>query len=197
MRAYRCANRRFPSSRSTVDGTVTKPFTSKLTLWWRWSGRVRSMRDDDGRKPDHKTLEQLRIRAVGQIQQGAHPEDVAAALGMTRAAVYGWPAKYRWRRSRPTQSRDGRRRLTAPSGRGSTPWLSAMTPGSCSSRWRCGPAPWSGSSSAASSGCGCRRSAWAGCCASSAVTPASPVPGLAAEPGGGGALEGRDLSSNP
>jgi transposase len=53
------------------------------------------MRDSDGRKLDHKTLEQLRIRAVGQIQQGAHPEDVAAALGMTRAAVYSWLAKYR------------------------------------------------------------------------------------------------------
>jgi hypothetical protein len=47
------------------------------------------MRDDDGRKLDHKTLEQLRIRAVGQIQQGAHPDEVAAGLGMTRAAVYG------------------------------------------------------------------------------------------------------------
>jgi transposase len=53
------------------------------------------MRDDDGRKLDHKTLEQLRIRAVGQIEQGVHPEDVAAALGMTRAAVYAWLAKYR------------------------------------------------------------------------------------------------------
>jgi transposase len=53
------------------------------------------MRDDDGRKLDHKTLEQLRIRAVRQIQHGAHPEDVAAGLGMTRAAVYGWLAKYR------------------------------------------------------------------------------------------------------
>jgi transposase len=53
------------------------------------------MRDDDGRKLDHKTLEQLRIRAVGQIQQGAHPDEVAAGLGMTRAAVYGWLAKYR------------------------------------------------------------------------------------------------------
>src|ERR671919_2982869 len=53
------------------------------------------MRDDDGRKLDHKTLEQLRIRAVRQIEQGAHPEEVAAALGMTRAAVYGWLAKYR------------------------------------------------------------------------------------------------------
>ena len=53
------------------------------------------MRDDDGRKLDHKTLEQLRIRAVRQVEQGAHPEDVAAALGMTKAAVYGWLAKYR------------------------------------------------------------------------------------------------------
>src|SRR5215204_1885873 len=53
------------------------------------------MRDDDGRKLDHKTLEQLRLRAVRQIEQGAHPEDVAAGLGMTRAAVYGWLAKYR------------------------------------------------------------------------------------------------------
>ena len=53
------------------------------------------MRDDDGRKLDHKTLEQLRIRAVGQIEQGAHPEDVAQVLGMTRAAVYSWLAKYR------------------------------------------------------------------------------------------------------
>src|SRR5918995_6857033 len=53
------------------------------------------MRDDDGRKLDHKTLEQLRLRAVRQIEQGTHPEDVAAGLGMTRAAVYGWLAKYR------------------------------------------------------------------------------------------------------
>ena len=53
------------------------------------------MREDDGRKLDHKTLEQLRLRAVGQVEQGAHPEDVAAGLGMTRAAVYGWLAKYR------------------------------------------------------------------------------------------------------
>jgi transposase len=53
------------------------------------------VRDDDGRRLDHKTLEQLRIRAVRQVEEGAHPEDVAGALGMTRAAVYGWLAKYR------------------------------------------------------------------------------------------------------
>jgi transposase len=53
------------------------------------------MRDDDGRKLDHKTLEQLRIRAVRKVEQGAHPDEVAAGLGMTRAAVYAWLAKYR------------------------------------------------------------------------------------------------------
>jgi transposase len=53
------------------------------------------MREHDGRKLDHQTLEQLRIRAVGQVEQGAHPDEVAAGLGMTRAAVYAWLAKYR------------------------------------------------------------------------------------------------------
>jgi transposase len=36
-----------------------------------------------------------RVRGLDQIEQGAHPDDVAAGLGMTRAAVYGWLAKYR------------------------------------------------------------------------------------------------------
>jgi transposase len=82
------------------------------------------MREDDGRKLDHKTLEQLRIRAVRQIEQGAHPAEVAAALGMTRAAVYGWLAKYReggWRRSRPSRCPDGHRPCRAPSSLGVPP----------------------------------------------------------------------------
>src|ERR1022692_5000263 len=53
------------------------------------------MRDNDGRNLDHKTLEALRIRAVDQVGEGAHPEDVAAALGLHRKTVYGWLAKYR------------------------------------------------------------------------------------------------------
>lgn len=53
------------------------------------------MRENDGRKLDHKTLEVLRLRAVAQIETGAHPEDVAATLGMARGTVYGWVAKYR------------------------------------------------------------------------------------------------------
>jgi transposase len=55
----------------------------------------RDVRDDDGRKLDHKTLEALRIRAVDQVGKGSHPEDVAAALGLHRKTVYGWLAKFR------------------------------------------------------------------------------------------------------
>jgi transposase len=83
------------------------------------------MRDDDGRKLDHKTLDQLRLRAVRQIEQGAHPEDVAAALGMTRAAVYGWLAKYReggLEASMPSPFPAGRQACPGLSCSGSTPW---------------------------------------------------------------------------
>jgi transposase len=37
----------------------------------------------------------LRLRAVEQVQAGAHPEEVAAALGLHRKTVYGWLAKFR------------------------------------------------------------------------------------------------------
>jgi transposase len=53
------------------------------------------MRGNDGRKLDHITLEQLRIRAVQQIQQGAHPEAIAEALGMARSTVFAWMAAHR------------------------------------------------------------------------------------------------------
>ena len=53
------------------------------------------VRENDGRKLDHQTLEAIRIRAVEQIEAGAHPEDVADALGMQRSTVYSWWAKFR------------------------------------------------------------------------------------------------------
>lgn len=52
------------------------------------------MRDDDDRKLDHKTLEVMRVRAVGQIEKGARVEDVAAALGLNRSSVFKWVAAY-------------------------------------------------------------------------------------------------------
>lgn len=53
------------------------------------------MRDNDGRKLDHATLEALRIRACQQIENGARAEDVAADLGLNRSTVFGWIAAYR------------------------------------------------------------------------------------------------------
>ena len=49
----------------------------------------------DARRLDHKTLTELRKRAVGSVQEGQSPEDVAKAFGVTRAAVYRWLAQYR------------------------------------------------------------------------------------------------------
>ncbi len=53
------------------------------------------MRENDGRRLDHQTLEAMRMRAVDAVAAGVHPEDVAASLGMGRGTVYGWLAKYR------------------------------------------------------------------------------------------------------
>jgi transposase len=53
------------------------------------------MRDNDGRKLDHKTLEQVRIRVVQQVERGAHPEYLASVLGFACSTVFGWMARYR------------------------------------------------------------------------------------------------------
>src|SRR5579862_5329125 len=53
------------------------------------------MRENDGRKLDHPTLEAVRLRAVEAVLDGARPEEVAAALGMHRKTVYAWLKKYR------------------------------------------------------------------------------------------------------
>jgi hypothetical protein len=84
-------------------------------------------RANDGRKLDHQTLETLRIRAVRQIEDGAHPEKVAAALGLRRSTVYGWVAKYR---------EGGRRIYTL---------IVGADPRSCPSASRCRPGRWSAS----------------------------------------------------
>ena len=59
------------------------------------TGKNWGVRDNDGRKLDHKTLEVLRMRAVEQVAAGAHPEDVAVTMGLYKHTVYGWLAKVR------------------------------------------------------------------------------------------------------
>lgn len=49
----------------------------------------------DARRLDHKTLTELRKRGVASVQEGQSPSDVAKALGITRAAMYMWLARYR------------------------------------------------------------------------------------------------------
>lgn len=49
----------------------------------------------DGRRLSHATLEELRIRAVQQVEGGESPEQVIRTLGFSRARIYEWLARYR------------------------------------------------------------------------------------------------------
>lgn len=49
----------------------------------------------DARRMNHKTLTELRKRAVASVQAGQSPEVVAKALQVSRQALYGWLARYR------------------------------------------------------------------------------------------------------
>jgi len=53
------------------------------------------MKTNDARKLDHKTLTELRKRAVTSVQNNQSPEMVAKALGIDRRTIYGWLARYR------------------------------------------------------------------------------------------------------
>lgn len=53
------------------------------------------MREDDGRKLDHQTLETLRLRAVERVERGADPREVSLALGLHKHTVYRWVATAR------------------------------------------------------------------------------------------------------
>jgi transposase len=53
------------------------------------------MRTNDARRLNHKTLTELRKRAVQSVQSGQSPEVVALALGIHRVTMYGWIARYR------------------------------------------------------------------------------------------------------
>jgi transposase len=53
------------------------------------------VRENDGRKLDHHTLEQVRLRTVEQIRAGTSPEVIARALGFNRTTIYNWLAAFR------------------------------------------------------------------------------------------------------
>src|SRR5919107_2165883 len=73
------------------------------------------MREDDGRKLDHRTLEVLRLRAVDQVQRGVPAAEVGAgltAVGIHPKTIYTWLAKARagGRRALLSRSAPGPRR---------------------------------------------------------------------------------------
>ncbi len=53
------------------------------------------MKKNDARRLNHKTLTELRKRAISSVQEGESPEVVARALGINRVTIYGWLARYR------------------------------------------------------------------------------------------------------
>lgn len=52
------------------------------------------MKELDGRKMSHEALEEIRIRAVLQVEAGESPEDVIKALGFDRTCIYRWINAY-------------------------------------------------------------------------------------------------------
>lgn len=53
------------------------------------------MKTTDARRLDHGMLTELRKRGVSSVQDGQSPEIVCKALGICRATMYGWLARYR------------------------------------------------------------------------------------------------------
>jgi transposase len=53
------------------------------------------MKNNDARKLDHKSLTELRKRAVASVQEGQSPEIVAKAVRVDRRTIYGWLSRYR------------------------------------------------------------------------------------------------------
>ena len=53
------------------------------------------MRINDARRLTHAQLTDLRCRGVSAVQSGESPEDVVRVLGISRATIYGWLARYR------------------------------------------------------------------------------------------------------
>ena len=68
----------------------------KIVLTWQvFFVILLCMKRSDARRLDHKTLTELRRRAVASVQGGQSPEVVAKALGINRVTIYGWLARYR------------------------------------------------------------------------------------------------------
>jgi transposase len=87
----------------------------------------------DGRKLDHKTLEEIRLMAVQRVWEGERPSVVIASYGFSRPVIYRWlrQAKGKGRGLRALRSRKGTGRppkLTTAQARQIYRWISGKNP---------------------------------------------------------------------
>src|ERR1700746_2326770 len=87
----------------------------------------------DGRKLDHKTLEEIRRMAVQRVWDGEKPSAVIASYGFSRQTIYKWlrEAKGRGRGLRALRSRKGTgrpRSLTAKQEQQLFRWINGKDP---------------------------------------------------------------------
>jgi len=87
----------------------------------------------DGRKLDHKTLEEIRLMAVERVREGEDPSTVIASFGFCRTTIYKWlrAAKGRGRGLAALCSRKGTgrpRKLTRAQERQVFRWINGKDP---------------------------------------------------------------------
>src|SRR5204863_3379620 len=87
----------------------------------------------DGRRLDHKTLEEIRRMSVERVREGEVPSAVIASYGFCRTTIYRWlrTAKGRGRGLAALRSRKGTgrpRKLTAAQGRQVFRWINGKDP---------------------------------------------------------------------
>src|SRR3974390_3006528 len=87
----------------------------------------------DGRKLDHKTLEEIRLMAVERVGEGEDPTAVIASYGFCRPTIYKWwrAAKGRGRGVAALRSRKGTgrpRKLTKSQERRVFRWINGRDP---------------------------------------------------------------------
>ncbi|MHB1699623.1 MAG: IS630 family transposase [Acidobacteriaceae bacterium] len=87
----------------------------------------------DGRKMDHRTLEEIRKMAVERVHEGEHPGTVIASYGFHRSVIYRWlkAANGRGRGLKALVARKGTgrpRKLTAAQERQVFRWINGKNP---------------------------------------------------------------------
>src|SRR5262245_28329674 len=87
----------------------------------------------DGRKLDHKTLEEIRLMAVERVREGEDPSTVIASYGFCRSTIYKWlrAAKCRGRGLVALRSRKGTgrpRKLSKSQERQVFRWINGKDP---------------------------------------------------------------------